>query len=139
MKWIMALMLIGVMTIGSVAAFGGFGDKEQIRETVEANDYDAWKSAMQERFSEEHFDEMVARYESREAVRDALEANDYDAWVEAVEDHPRNIENIVNEDNFDVFVEMHEAREAGDYDTARQLREELGLPMMGKGFKHRMH
>ncbi len=54
------------------------------------------------------------------------------------------ITDIITEENFDLFVQMHEAMEAGDYDTAMELREELGLGFgmragrgMHKGFSHR--
>jgi len=68
----------------------------------------------------------------------AMEAGDYDLWVSIREDNnlPMNgkIFSVINEDNFDKFVELHEAMESGDSDTADSIRSELGL---GQGMMKR--
>lgn len=58
-----------------------------------------------------------------EDVRNAIEANDYTAWLEAIADKPMS--EIANEDIFGKMVHIHEAREAGNRDTARELHQEL--------------
>ena len=66
-----------------------------------------------------------------EQVEAAIGASDYDAWISirTANDLPMNgkIFQVINEDNFDVFAEMHEAREADDIERADELRAELGL------------
>lgn len=72
-----------------------------------------------------------------EAVEQVLEAGDYDAWVALMEGHGR-ITDVVTEDNFDVFIEMHEAMEDGLVEKAQELREDLGLgmhPQDGSGYR----
>lgn len=74
------------------------------------------------------------RHEAMEAVFADL---DYDAWVELMSEdgrHPRVLD-VVTEDNFATFVEMHEAMEAGDFETADELRVDLGLGL-GNGAGH---
>ncbi len=71
-------------------------------------------------------------------MESAIEAGDYEAWREAVDKFqpvPR-IAELIDADNFDRFVEMHDAMESGDVEAAKQIREELGLGPGngGKGF-----
>lgn len=74
------------------------------------------------------------RVERHAAVRAALEAGDFDAWQEAMGE--RGPVKLITEENFDEFVEMHEALEAGDSARADALRAELGLPERPQ---HSMH
>lgn len=75
------------------------------------------------------------------AMENAFDTLDYDAWYALMTEdgrHPRVVD-IVTEDNFQTFVEAHEAMEDGDYETATTLRAELGLnsgqgPKDGTGF-----
>ena len=60
MKWILAL-IIGVIAVGSVFAFKGFGDREQIRDAIVANDYETWKELMESQLTEERFIQLVER------------------------------------------------------------------------------
>lgn len=74
--------------------------------------------------------------ERHEAVEAAM-ADGYDAWA-ALMDGRGRIANVVTEDNFDTFVEMHEAMEEGDMEEAQELREDLGLgmrPQDGSGYR----
>lgn len=75
--------------------------------------------------------------ERHEAVEATLEGGDYEAWV-ALMDGRGRVTEVVTEDNFDTFVAMHEAMEAGDMEEAQELREELGLglrPQDGSGYR----
>ncbi len=79
--------------------------------------------------------------ERHEAMENAFESNDYSAWKELMTEngkHPRVVD-VVTEDNFETFVKAHEAGENGDYETAAELRAELGLnngngPKDGTGY-----
>ena len=66
------------------------------------------------------------QHSAREA---ALEAHDYAAWKKLVEESGRGgrILAVVNEDNFDTFVALHEAMERGDTKKISELRTELAL------------
>ena len=94
------------------------------------------------RFSQEEMEARHAEMEAHRAEMDAImDAGDYDAWVSAVtERHPdAEILDVINADNFDEFVAIHNIRE-----QARELMQEadekaeaLGLkdlhPGKGKG------
>jgi len=83
--------------------------------------------------------------ERHEAMEDAFESLDYDAWYALMIEngrHPRVVD-VVTEDNFETFVQAHEAGEDGDHETAAELRAELGLnngngPRDGTGHGKRM-
>ncbi|MFT4303718.1 MAG: hypothetical protein ACMXYG_04075 [Candidatus Woesearchaeota archaeon] len=61
-----------------------------------------------------------------EEMKYAIEANDYDAWFNARPDNP-NCNNAVTQENWETFVAMHNAKQAGDIETVKELAEELGL------------
>lgn len=71
----------------------------------------------------------------------AFETLDYDSWNDLMTQngrHPRVVD-VVNENNFELFVKAHEAGESGDYETAAKIRAELGLndgqgPKDGTGY-----
>lgn len=67
--------------------------------------------------------------ERHEEMEQAFDTLDYDAWVILMEEsgrHPKVLD-MVSEDNFEVFVEVHDAMEDGNMELAHQLRAELGL------------
>lgn len=68
---------------------------------------------------------------NHEAAREAMDAGDYMAWLEAVEGSP--IAEKISEENFSKLVEAHNLMQAGDFEGAREIREELGLKT-GRGF-----
>ena len=76
-------------------------------------------------------------------MQEAMEQG-YDAWKQAVSDSPRGerIAELITEENFNTFVAMYNARQSGDFETAHELAEELGLNLnrgFSKGcFGHRM-
>jgi len=157
---VLALMVVGlVATTGIVSAFEGrigfnSENREAIKAAIEAKDFNAWREAISETLTEENFNKIMERHENRygnrelmreqmEAVEQALEAGDYDAWkaaIEGFERTPKIMENIT-EENFDVFVELYKARQEGDFETAKELAEELGIgngPCIGGHFKNRI-
>ena len=64
--------------------------------------------------------------EEKEQMIQALESKDYNAWKELNQDCP-----VIDEGNFNKYVEMHEARKEGDYEEMRQLKEEFGSKSNG--------
>lgn len=67
--------------------------------------------------------------ERHEIMEQAFENKDYNTWKEIITQNGRNprVINVVNEENFETFIQAHEAGENGDYELAAQLRAELGL------------
>ncbi len=59
------------------------------------------------------------------AIQEAIKNNDYVSWSELIGD--KKIGEIINEDNFSQFVEMHNLIKEGDFAAADEIREELGL------------
>lgn len=75
--------------------------------------------------------------EKGEAAKTAIESGDYDAFVEAVSDSP--IAEKINEETFAKLQEAHEQMEAGNYEEAKAIKEELGFNGFGRGgMGHRM-
>ena len=159
---IVAVFLVGLIAVGAFAfPFGGKGrgggmlySNDAAKTALETGDYDAFVSAMGEhgesgRFAEmtaEQFNAMVehnqqreaqmaAMQETRDAIHNALESGDYDAWhaaVSSIEPAPELVEKITPE-NFDTYLELHQAKESKDWKTAKGLAEELGLDRQGLG------
>lgn len=66
--------------------------------------------------------------ERHEAMMQAFENQDYNAWKELMGEKGRVTE-VVTEQNFNRFAQMHLRRLEGDTEGANQIREELGLGM----------
>jgi uncharacterized protein YpuA (DUF1002 family) len=98
-------------------------------------------------------EEIGAMYENRQAMIKAIESNDYETWRSLMEQKIEKMKSELTEENFNKIVEMHNtmkennqqreqiknALENGDYETAKQLIENLpnefrGLNMRGGGF-----
>lgn len=75
--------------------------------------------------------------EQMEAVRTAIENKNYQEWQTAVKNSPnggeRILEAVDSEEDFNKLVEGHQKMQEGDREGAEEIREELGLPMRGKG------
>lgn len=69
--------------------------------------------------------------EIHEQLETAIENRDYNTWIAIREDNNLPIKGkifqVINEDNFDMFVRLHEANQNGDTETANTIRTELGL------------
>ncbi len=75
--------------------------------------------------------------ERHSAIEAAFESQDYDAWHALMTEdgrHPRVVD-VVTKDNFETFASAREAALNGDSETAKGLREELGL---NKGLNRKM-
>lgn len=80
--------------------------------------------------------EMTA---DREAMQAILDRGDYNAWKTLIEEKQAkrvNILDVINEDNFDKMVEMHNLKQAGDMEGAKAIADELGLSGIGMGSGH---
>lgn len=72
------------------------------------------------------------------AMEAAFENLDYDAWKTLMDERNGRVTEVITEDNFARFADMHEAMEDGDFETAQNIRTELGLgigPKDGSGFR----
>lgn len=120
--------------------FGGFQGSEEAKQALENNDYDAFIQSVSPDITEEQFERMAEVHEQRQAVEQALESGDYEAWVQAIESMPK-ITDLITEENFQDFAALHQARQNGDLETAKDLSEQLGLEQFQfqKGFRSTPH
>lgn len=72
------------------------------------------------------------RQAEHEALQEAIESGDYQAWKNIIDSRPR-ITDVITEDNFDQFVQMHNYMQSGDFEAAQTIRDELGLDQFGPG------
>ena len=136
---VLALVII-IAALGTASAFGGNlfrmdpGNREDIVNAIEANDYEVWKETMSDQLTKENFQMLVERHEQmsgmreqREAMKLAIEAEDYEAFQVAAENWPMSLD-IQDEGDFEILVRLHQAKLDRDYETVEKLREQLGLP-----------
>jgi len=109
----LAILLVGLLTIGLVSAYKGDPNVQGPN------------------FSEDR----------HEAMEEAFESQNYNDWYNLMSENGRNtrVMNVITEDNFAIFAQAHEAAENGDFETATRLRSELGLnngngPKDGTGY-----
>ena len=72
------------------------------------------------------------RGERHEAMKEAVENEDYDAFLELIDGTPL-ADVIDSESDFEKFIAMHEAMQEGDRETAKEIREDLGIERGEKG------
>ena len=153
---VMALMLI-LAALGTASAFGGHsfgidpGSREEMVNAIKADNYKAWNAAKSDRLTEGNFNERVEMHEARSVMREqredmklAIEAGDYDAFKVAAENWPISSK-IQDKGDFEMLVQLHQAKLDGDDETVNELREQLGLPggfgehkMSGQSVRGRM-
>jgi hypothetical protein len=126
-----------VSTIGGKIIGMAPESREDIINAIEAKDYDAWKAAVSDRLTEDNFNTLVERHEAmseqreqRDDVMEAIEAGDYAAFQVAADNTPI-ISRIQDEDDFEILVQLHQAKQDGDYEKVRELSEQLGLSEWG--------
>jgi len=119
--------------------------KEAVREAMEAGDYDAFVDALSavnpraaEGMTEEKFNEMVKNHAIRAAVEEAVANHDYDAWAEAVLELPNGeaLVEIVDPEDFDTLIELHESRMNSEFENPGLLAGALGMGPGHKGMGH---
>jgi hypothetical protein len=80
-----------------------------------------------------------------EQLESAIDNNDYDSWIKIRQENnlPMNgrMFKAIDKDNFNLYVEMHNANIAGDIDRAESIKAELGLGhgMMNSKARSGMH
>jgi hypothetical protein len=85
---------------------------------------------------QQNFQNIDITEDVKNQIHDALNTRDYDAWVQLREETNAplgRVSEIVTEENFDKFAEMHEAKLSGDFEKVWELKEEFGIERMGKG------
>ncbi len=133
---ILALMVF-ITSSAAVSAFHGrFLDEdsmENLRTTLDEKEFEEWQEVITSELTEENFEKALERHTRRQGhrenmveVREAIEAEDYEAYQEAVIEFDM-YERELSEDEFEILIQSHKAMQEGDHETARELREELGL------------
>lgn len=121
---------------------------EEIQTAIDAEDYDLFVEAHENMNrpipSEEEFNEIIARQVAHEKVEQAIEDGNYNVWLSAVQEMPygENIADIISEDEFELYTQMHDYREEGNNLEANNIAQELGLDQImprgngeGRGMK----
>ena len=108
------------------------GDHETAKEIAEElwfplHQKGKWhKKRIKSQLSEE---EHAARKKQKEAAKTAIENNDYNAFITAIAWSP--LETVIDTTSeFELFIDMYEAKEAGDKETAKKIAEQLGIKRM---------
>lgn len=106
---------------------------------------------MSARLTEENFNKLVERHEAtsqrhenmserralNEEMNQAIKDGNYEAWKKAAENSKSPmISKILDEEDFKIRVQLHQAKQDGDYAKVKELSEQLGLP--GGSGKHKM-
>ncbi len=64
----------------------------------------------------------------------AIESSNYQSWQTAMEGVEADCNNVIDsEEDFAKLVQMHQARESGDRETADAIRKDLVMPEKGIG------
>ena len=152
-------------TIGSVAALGGkfpwvdSQSRDNITNAIKANDYNAWQTAMSAQITQDNFNNLVKRYQTisqrhgnmtgKQGTRfsgsqalnagmiQAIKDGSYTEWNAAVVNSTSPlVSKITNDDQFNLLVQLYQAKQDGNNTKVMDLSQQLGLPA-GNG-KHRM-
>ena len=139
------LATLAISSLGAVSAFAADTDEEMrvdltaVHAALDASDYDAFVEALSvidaraaAQMTEETFATILARYEHKEAVQDIIETGSYDEWVSAMSEVRGGaaLVEVTSEDEWETFQALHDARAAGDIDTAKELATEIGLDVL---------
>ncbi|MEM7826834.1 MAG: hypothetical protein QXQ40_01265 [Candidatus Aenigmatarchaeota archaeon] len=115
--YLLASTLCILASISIALAFGPrFASKEQrlvIKQAIENNDFEAWKTAIIETLTKENFKRLVERYklmserkELQNKIRQAIKDGDYQAYKEAVEELIGSYK-VMSEEEFNVMVQRY--------------------------------
>ena len=135
-----------VFSIGAVSAFGGkflgmdSESREDMANAIEAKDFDAWNAAKSDRMTEGNFNDRLDRQEARSAMHEAksdmrelredkkqaIEAGNYEDFKVVAENWPQ-LSLIQNAEDFELLIQLHQAKMDGDDETVEKLREQLGM------------
>lgn len=96
-------------------------------------------------------EDKAMKEEHREVVRTAVEAGDYASWEAAMQEKLAYMEDKITPEEFaerqtkhaeraEFRAAMMEARESGDFEAVKELKEQYGIEgMKGSGFGKGMH
>jgi len=151
----MLAITIVVASIGSVAAYIGkfpgidTQSRDNITNAIKANDFNAWQAAMSAQLTQDNFNKLVKRYQTmskkhgnasenqgisgRQALSadmiQALRDGNYDEWKTAVANsNSPLVSKITNADQFNILVQLYQAKQDGNYTKVKDLSQQLGLP-----------
>lgn len=104
-KTLLTLLVLGLVLTAGIGVTSAFSGK--------------WDGEKPVRDSEKH-----------EAMMEIFENADYDAWVALMNEKPmaEKFADKLTQENFDLIVQMHELKQAGDVEGAKALAEQLGWP-----------
>ncbi len=141
-------ILIVVVTIGSVSAFGGkfFGmnpeTQNNIANAIKTNNYTAWKDAMSAQLTQENFNKLVQRMQTmsqrhgnmseklalNQEMNQAIKDGNYNAWKTAAQKaNSSMISKIDTQDKFNTLVQLYQAKQDGNSTKVKELSAQLGL------------
>lgn len=107
-----------------------------VSQLASADELDVNNYRRGQNFDPARHEEMLANRESmseqHQALLEAIENRDYEAWKSIIDSRPK-ITDFVTADNFETFAQMHDYMQAGDFEQAKALREELGIEGVGFG------
>ena len=115
---VLAVVLMGATAVSAAGNFKGQKNREANRPVLT----DEQKAEMETRREEMKVE--------REAIRTAIKSGDYNTWKsleEARQAKQVKISDVINENNFAKFVEMHQLMEDGKMTEAKVIADELGL------------
>ena len=129
---VLALVVVSTAAVAGAYALGPGFANEDTRKALSDRDYEAFIAALPDTrdvFTKERFEAMAEQFALMESVKQAIEAGDYQGWLQAQTEleKSRSITAVITEENFPTFAAMHQAMKDGDFETARELAEELGL------------
>jgi len=134
---IMAVVLMGTTAVSAA-------DKDRAQRFGENLDPEK-RAEIQEQRQGQREVRRAEREGNRVEMQTIVESGDYNTWKALHEEREANrfnILDVVNEDNFDRLIEMHNLKQDGDHEGAKVIAEELGFPenrgkmMQGKkGFR----
>ena len=105
---------------------------EEARELRQSGEKDAARDLLIEAgIDEEVLKELrTAARETKAEIREAVADGDYERFLELIEDTPL-ADVITTESDFESFREAQELRQAGEYEEAREILDELGIEKKG--------
>lgn len=149
---VLAVLIGAIALTGAAAAFMGFHGQQfldsdtqnQLKTAIENNDFDAFLKA-QETALKQRFDLMVQKNQVQNQLNAAVQSGDFEQWKSVLEQNSTPLSermlSQINEDNFPKLKELQNAVETGDFETARQIKSELGIGfgLRGHGFGMQGH
>ena len=113
-----------------------FMHNDEIKAAIDAGDYETfielaseYNENIEKFMTEEKFTQLLTQKAIHDDIQEAVLNQDYNAWVEAMSQLPNGeaITELIEESDFTYLVEMHELRQAGEHEEAREIAEDLGL------------